>query len=187
MAFHVKRSGAILAFVLLLFFASGFAALLYQTIWQRMLGFFSGVDVYSVTITVAAFMVGLGCGSLAGGHLADRWLPRHRLLDFGLAEAIITLFALNSKWLYYDLLYVRWSALAHSPVLLPVILFASLLIPTFCMGVTLPILAKAFTARIQTASAVIGFLYGVNTLGAALGALATPWILLRHFAFPDIL
>ena len=187
MAFHVKRSGAILAFVLLLFFASGFAALLYQTIWQRMLGFFSGVDVYSVTITVAAFMAGLGCGSLAGGHLADRLLPRHRLLAFGLAEAIITLFALNSKWLYYDLLYVRWSALAHSPVLLPVILFASLLIPTFCMGVTLPILAKAFTARIQTASAVIGFLYGVNTLGAALGALATPWILLRHFAFPDIL
>ena len=72
MAFRVKRSGAILAFVLLLFFASGFAALLYQTIWQRMLGFFSGVDVYSVTITVAAFMAGLGCGSLAGGHLADR-------------------------------------------------------------------------------------------------------------------
>ena len=187
MAFRVKRSGAILAFILLLFFASGFAALLYQTIWQRMLGFFSGVDVYSVTITVAAFMAGLGCGSLAGGHLADRLSPKHRLLAFGTAEAIITLFALCSKWLYYDLLYVRWSALADSPVLLPVILFASLLIPTFCMGMTLPILAKAFTASIETASAVVGYLYGVNTLGAAAGALITPWVLLRHFAFPDIL
>jgi predicted membrane-bound spermidine synthase len=186
-AFRVKRSGAILAFILLLFFASGFAALLYQTIWQRMLGFFSGVDVYSVTITVAAFMAGLGCGSLAGGHLADRLSPKHRLLAFGIAEAIITLFALCSKWLYYDLLYLRWSALADLPVLLPVILFASLLIPTFCMGMTLPILAKAFTAKIETASATVGFLYGVNTLGAALGALITPWILLRHFAFPEIL
>jgi spermidine synthase len=187
MAFRVKRSGAILAFVLLLFFASGFAALLYQTIWQRLLGFFSGVDVYSVTITVAAFMAGLGCGSLAGGHLADRLSPRKRLLAFGLAEAVITIFALGSKWLYYDLLYVRWSALADSPVLLPVILFASLLIPTFCMGVTLPILAKTFTAKIETASAVVGYLYGVNTLGAAAGALATPWILLRHFSFPHVL
>lgn len=187
MASRLKRSGAILAFVLLLFFASGFAALLYQTIWQRLLGFFSGVDVYSVTITVAAFMAGLGCGSLAGGHLADRLSPRKRLLAFGLAEAVITLFALGSKWLYYDLLYVRWSALADSPVLLPVILFASLLIPTFCMGVTLPILAKTFTAKIETASAVVGYLYGVNTLGAAVGALATPWILLRHFSFPHIL
>ncbi|HWM24969.1 MAG TPA: fused MFS/spermidine synthase [Chthoniobacterales bacterium] len=187
MAFRVKRSGAILAFVLLLFFASGFAALLYQTIWQRMLGFFSGVDVYSVTITVAAFMAGLGCGSLAGGHLADRLSSRNRLLAFGLAEGIITLFALCSKWVYYDLLYVRWSALADSPVLLPMILFASLLIPTFCMGVTLPILAKTFTAKIETASTVVGYLYGVNTLGAAVGALATPWILLRHLAFPNIL
>lgn len=186
MAFRVKRSGAVLAFVLLLFFASGFAALLYQTIWQRMLGFFSGVDVYSVTITVAAFMAGLGCGSLAGGHLADRLSSKNRLLAFGLAEAIITLFALCSKWLYYDLLYVRWSVL-DSPLLLPVILFASLLIPTFCMGLTLPILAKTFTAKIEAASAVVGYLYGVNTLGAAVGALVTPWILLRHFAFPDIL
>lgn len=187
MAFRPTRSGAILAFVLLLFFASGFSALLYQTIWQRMLGFFSGVDVYSVTITVAAFMAGLGCGSLAGGHLADRLSSKNRLLAFGIAEGIITLFALGSKWLYYDLLYLKWSALAHSPFLLPVVLFVSLLLPTFCMGMTLPILAKTFTARIEAASAIIGYLYGINTLGAAVGALVTPWILLRRFGFADIL
>ena len=187
MAFRPTRSGAILAFVLLLFFASGFAALLYQTIWQRMLGFFSGVDVYSVTITVAAFMAGLGCGSLAGGHLADRLSSKNRLLAFGIAEGIITLFALGSKWIFYDLLYLRWSGLAQSPFLLPVVLFVSLLIPTFCMGMTLPILAKTFTAKIEAASAIIGYLYGVNTLGAAVGALVTPWILLRRFGFADIL
>ena len=187
MSFRPTRSGATLAFVLLLFFASGFSALLYQTIWQRMLGFFSGVDVYSVTITVAAFMAGLGCGSLAGGHLADRLSANHRLLAFGMAEGIITLFALGSKWLYYDLLYLKWSALAHSPFLLPFVLFISLLIPTFCMGMTLPILAKTFTARIESASAIIGYLYGVNTLGAAVGALITPWFLLRRFGFVEIL
>jgi predicted membrane-bound spermidine synthase len=187
MAFRPTRSGAVLAFVLLLFFASGFAALLYQTIWQRMLGFFSGVDVYSVTITVAAFMAGLGCGSLVGGHLADRLSAKSRLLAFAIAEGVIALFALSSKWLYYDLLYLRWSSLAASPFLLALVLFVSLLIPTFCMGMTLPILAKTFTDRIEVASSIVGYLYGVNTLGAAIGALITPWILLRNFGFEHIL
>ena len=48
------------------FFASGVAALLYQVIWQRLLVMFSGADVQSVTLIVAAFMGGLGVGNLAG-------------------------------------------------------------------------------------------------------------------------
>ena len=42
------------------FFTSGFAALLYQVIWQRLLVLFSGADLYSVTIIVASFMGGMG-------------------------------------------------------------------------------------------------------------------------------
>jgi predicted MFS family arabinose efflux permease len=63
----------------LLFFLSGFTALLYQVVWQRLLGLFSGADVYAATIIVAAFMAGLGCGSVAGGALADRLTPRRAL------------------------------------------------------------------------------------------------------------
>jgi len=55
-----------------LFFASGAAALLYQVIWQRLLTFTTGADIHAVTIVIAAFMVGLGLGSLAGGVVADR-------------------------------------------------------------------------------------------------------------------
>ncbi|HKC12650.1 MAG TPA: hypothetical protein VKI41_11515, partial [Vicinamibacteria bacterium] len=65
-------------------------------VWQRLLTFFSGADVYSVTIIVAAFMGGLGFGSLAGGHLADRLHPRGRLLAFALSEAAISAFAFVS-------------------------------------------------------------------------------------------
>lgn len=173
--------------VLFLFFLSGFSALLYQVIWQRMLGFFAGVDVYSVTITVAAFMGGLGCGSAVGGHLADRLSGGRRILVFCAAEAIIALFALLSKPLFYDLLYLRASGLGNSPFLLPIVLFLSLLLPTFCMGLTLPILAKSFTARIESASSVIGYLYGINTLGAAIGAFFTIWGLLRWYGFEEIL
>jgi hypothetical protein len=45
-----------LAAALATFFASGFAALLYQVIWQRVLVTFSGTDVHAATIVVAAFM-----------------------------------------------------------------------------------------------------------------------------------
>ena len=39
-----------IAIVLAVFFASGFAALLYQVIWQRVLVMFSGADVYAATL-----------------------------------------------------------------------------------------------------------------------------------------
>lgn len=54
---------------LVVFCASGFAALLYQVIWQRLLAIFSGADVYSATIIVAAFMG----GSVSGTSRAAMW------------------------------------------------------------------------------------------------------------------
>src|SRR5215813_4449796 len=56
-----------------LFFFSGFPALIYQLTWQRALFRIFGVNVESVTIVVTAFMLGLGLGSLAGG-----WLSKQR-------------------------------------------------------------------------------------------------------------
>src|SRR5262245_15514358 len=55
-----------------LFFFSGFPALIYQLTWQRALFLIFGVNIESVTIVVTAFMLGLGLGSLAGGWLTKR-------------------------------------------------------------------------------------------------------------------
>ncbi|MCX5878581.1 MAG: spermine synthase, partial [Deltaproteobacteria bacterium] len=68
----IHTNNAVIPVALVLFFASGFAALVYQVVWQRMLTLFSGTDLYSVTVTVASFMAGLGCGSLMGETVADR-------------------------------------------------------------------------------------------------------------------
>jgi spermidine synthase len=165
----------------LVFFVSGFAALLYQVIWQRILAIFSGADVYSATIIVAAFMAGLGIGSLTGGHVADRVAPRTNLILFGVAELAIAGFALLSARLYYDVLYARLGSTDLPAVPLATILFTSLLWPTFFMGVSLPLLARSLTTRLERAAATIGTLYGLNTLGAAAGALVATWWLLPHF------
>src|SRR6201992_3024645 len=58
-----------------LFFCSGFPALIYQLTWQRELFRIFGVNSESVTIVVAAFMLGLGLGSLSGG-----WVSKHRTI-----------------------------------------------------------------------------------------------------------
>jgi spermidine synthase len=160
------------------FFASGFAALLYQVIWQRLLVLFSGADLYSVTIIVASFMGGMGVGHLAGGHVADRVSPRTSLLCFAGAELAIALFGFFSSALYYDFLYNRFGAAPIPAPALALLLFISLLVPTFFMGASLPLLSRALASRLERAASVIGVLYGVNTLGAATGALVSTWVLL---------
>lgn len=171
---------------LLIFFLSGFAALLYQVVWQRLLVIFSGADVYSVTIIVAAFMAGLGAGNLSGGYLADRLSTRANLWLFAAAECAIGAFGLLSKPLYYDVLYERLPSLAAFPGV-ALVLLVSLLWPTFFMGLSLPLLAKALTRTLSTAGRVVGSLYGWNTLGAATGALATTWWLMPRVGMEDAL
>ncbi len=160
------------------FFASGFAALIYQVIWQRMLAMFSGADVYSATVIVAAFMAGLGLGTLAGGAIADRVSRRRGLLLFAVAELAVGLFGLSSAFVYYDVLYAQLGPLGLGRLTVGLILFGSLLWPTFFMGVSLPLLARAVTDHVERAAVTVGSLYGLNTLGAACGALAATWGLL---------
>ncbi|WP_397381577.1 hypothetical protein [Prosthecobacter sp.] len=128
--------------VLFLFFLSGFAALVYQVVWQRLLVVFAGGDVLAITIIVTAFMAGLGCGSFFGGGLADKLSRRQNLLLFGVAEALIALFGLVSKPLFYDLLYLKFGGIADSRVLTALVLILALLLPTFLMGLSLPVLAR---------------------------------------------
>ena len=165
------------------FVASGFSALLYQTIWQRLLGFFSGADVYSATFTVAAFMGGLGFGSLLGGHLADQASPRTSLRLFAAAELAIAAFAALSVPVLYQFLYLRLGPHFDSPWAIGLVLFLTLLWPTFFMGVSLPLLSKALVSDLSAAARGVSLLYGFNTIGAAAGAVATLWVLARTFGF----
>ncbi|MBL9131093.1 MAG: fused MFS/spermidine synthase [Verrucomicrobiaceae bacterium] len=164
--------------VAVLFFFSGVAALTYQVAWQRLLVVFAGGDVLSITIIVTAFMTGLGLGSLAGGVLADKMSPRQNLMLFGVAEALISLFGLGSKALFYDVLYLRLGGIAESRALTAMVLVAVLLLPTMLMGMSLPLLARALIRQLPDAAVKTGRLYGLNTLGAACGAFCATWLLL---------
>src|SRR5438477_3808846 len=160
-----------------LFFISGFPALLYQIVWQRALFAIYGVNIESVTIVVTAFMLGLGLGSLAGGALSQRQafpvLPA-----FGFAELGIALFGVASLKVFH------WAALFSAgapPLETGVMVLMLVLVPTVLMGSTLPLLV-AHTVRINANVGVsVGALYAANTLGSAAACLAAGMFLMWHF------
>lgn len=156
-----------------LFFTSGFAALLYQTVWQRSLFLLYGVNVESVAIVVTAFMLGLGVGSLAGGALS-REPSRPTALMFSLLELGLGLFGAASLTLFHA---VGKATLAATPLVVAVVTFLLLLVPTVLMGATLPLLLAHFARRTRNVGASVAVLYFVNTLGSALAALvAVSWL-----------
>lgn len=164
---------------------SGAAALVYQVAWQRILAVFSGVDSWSITMIVTAYMVGLGLGSLAGGRLADRLGRVQAARAFAAAEVAVALFGAASPWLYYDVAYAHLGGLVRHPAVLPLLHFSLLLVPTLLMGASLPLLCRALVSGERASAArSIAWLYAANTAGASAGALATVWWLAGHVGYP---
>ena len=166
-----------------LFFVSGFTALLYQVAWQRMLGLFSGSDVRSVTIVIASYLLGLGLGNLISSRHSDRFNNSQCVQIYGICNLGIALFAVSSRFLFYDLLFLRWQSLAQYPLLMLGIVLVSLLIPTTMMGLSLPLLSKAISRSADKAASRIGWLYGINTLGSGLGTLISGWYIVGTFGY----
>lgn len=170
-------------FLFILYFISGFTALLYQVAWQRMLGLFSGSDVRSVTIIVASYLLGLGLGNLFSGAIADRLTSRQCVRVYGCCNLGIACFAVASRFLFYDLLFLRLQYLAQSMVVTLGVVFISLLIPTVLMGISLPMLSKAVNRSVEGAASSIGLLYGFNTLGSGLGTFISGWYIVGSLGY----
>ncbi len=163
------------------FFLSGFSALVYQVSWQRILALHTGVGIYSLALIVGSFMAGLGIGSFAGGWMSSRISPRTAFLGFSVLELAVAAMGATSCLVYYDWLYQLGSSLYSRPLLAGLLHFSSLLPPTALMGMSLPFLVRATVADVQGAGRTIGYLYAINVLGASIGALASPWVLIRLF------
>jgi spermidine synthase len=169
----MRRTGAI-PLLSLLFFFSGATSLVYQTIWARELHLVFGTSSYAIATVLAAFMGGLALGGFWMARHADRLSKP--LLTYGLLEFGIGLYALIFPWLLHLVkpLYLGFYRVA-SPTPLVFGLFQFLLlsllllIPTTCMGATLPLLTRFVSERTGAIGGRVGMLYGINTLGAVLG------------------
>jgi spermidine synthase len=170
-----QKKGNVRFFIYLLFFLSGFPALIYQIVWQRSLFTIYGVNIESVTMVVTAFMLGLGLGSLLGGFLSTRRNVQ-LLAAFGLAELGIGIFGLISLRLFH---WVSLFAAGVSPLQTGLISFALLLVPTLLMGCTLPLLVSHVAQVSGNMGQSVAMLYFVNTLGSAAGCFVAAKVTMR--------
>ncbi|MFY3742676.1 fused MFS/spermidine synthase [Anaeromyxobacter sp. Red801] len=169
--------------VFFLFFVSGAAGLVYEVAWARSLGVVFGASHLAVTTVLAVYMGGQALGAALLGSRADRSERPLRL--YGLLELGIGLAALAFVGLMriYPALYVPLARVAEeSPLYLTVVrtTFAALaiIVPTTLMGGTLPTLSRFFAAPEGGVARQLSLLYGLNTLGAVVGALTAGFVLL---------
>lgn len=160
-----------------LFFISGFAAIIYQVVWQRVLFQFFGVNIESVTLIVSVFMFGLGVGSVIGGYLSKRF-SNHLPQLFIACELIIGLFGIISIPLFNAVINLT---LNSSLLVIAISVYALLAIPTTCMGATLPILITHFHRRIKNVGKTVSILYFINTIGSAMACFFTVEVLFLYF------
>lgn len=156
------------AWIYAVFLLSGFAALLYQIVWQRALYAIYGINIESVTMVVTAFMLGLGLGSIAGG-IVSKDPKRPVLLMFSLVELGIGLFGAVSLAVFHG---VGEATLGMSTFGTFVVTFLLVLVPTLLMGSTLPLLVAHLVRSSGNVGKSVGTLYFVNTLGSAFASAA---------------
>lgn len=174
--------------IYLLVLLSGFCALVYQVLWMKQLALLFGNTSHAAGVTLAAFFAGLAAGSwFWGRHSAHCRNPMrvYAGLEVGIAVTALLYFGVMHG---YHLIYPEVYQSLHSEawLLLVKFLLALLLIfpPAFCMGGTIPVMGQHAIRSIPSCfGSTSALLYGVNTLGATLGAFLAGFFLPLWFGF----
>ena len=173
--------------VCLCFLLSGFAALLYETVWLRQFAIILGTSEQALAVILGAYMGGLSFGAWVASRTTES--IRRPLLTYGILEAGIAICALAMPLglSLVHALQVRFFGAASEPPAagsLPMVAFglvsafALILPPTAMMGATLPLLAKYVVRNDAQLGPRIGLLYAINTFGAVAGTLSAAFICL---------
>ena len=178
-AFSPTSTNKITLLVLICFFLSGLVGLIYEMLWTRMIVKIIGSAPFAVTIILTVFMGSLGLGSFLAGRTIDRIKNPVKLVRiYGLLELIIGAYGLAIPLLleaFKPVYAILYNKLFHHFMVYNLLTFVGcsilLCIPVICMGATLPILCRFYVTKLSHLGTHAGRLYGLNTIGAALGAL----------------
>lgn len=169
------------------FLVSGFAALLYETVWLRQFAILLGTSEQALAVVLASYMGGLAVGSLVASRVVNA--IRRPLLTYGLLELGIALAALfvpvglAIAAMLQSSIFGGQSEPPPAGRISQVIFsfataFSLILIPTGLMGATLPLLARHVVSRDEEVGPRIGSLYAINTAGAVMGTLVAAFVCL---------
>ena len=169
-------------FLLLISFASGAAALVYQVVWLHWFKILFGSTAYAASATLCAFFVGLAIGSAIFGRIAagsKRPLLLYAILEFTAAAAALLVPLVFHLYDYiYPALYAHFADQRDAFLLVKFALAMLVMVPpAILLGGTLPLLASGYVSNARALGREGGLLYALNTFGAALGtAIGALWL-----------
>lgn len=176
-----------------LFTVSGFAGLIYESIWTHYLKLFLGHAAYAQSLVLILFMGGMVLGS----GLCGRWSTRiaNPLLGYALVEAVVGVLALAFHEMFVaatDFTYAailpalgtQWLALGAKLLVSCVLILP----PSVLLGMTFPLMSAGLVrAHPLSSGESIAMLYFTNSLGAVAGVLASGFLLIAWVGLPGTL
>jgi len=170
---------------------AGFAALVYEVAWTRVLGLILGGSAYAFSVMLLAFLTGIATGGGWGGRVADRVLERRgasgvlltlAVVEVGVAALSFALmFVFPELPYWYVWLFDSFGAKESSTLLWSAsLLIAGLVMtpPAVLMGAAFPLAVRAVVRRVDALGGPVGTIYGANTTGSVLGAFLAGFVLL---------
>ncbi|MBX7165840.1 MAG: fused MFS/spermidine synthase [Pirellulales bacterium] len=183
-----RAAGPLVRLVYAMSFASGAAALIYEVAWTKMLSLTFGSTTLAASAVVAAFLGGMGLGAWlyhlpAGRALRGGATPLgfYAALELGIA---VTTALLSRTFYSLPAAFLRVAeTVGDGPPLVAArfaMVFALLIVPAALMGATFPALCTATIRSVRGVDRHLGMIYGLNTVGAAAGALVAGLLLVER-------
>ncbi|MFT6519512.1 MAG: spermidine synthase [Candidatus Azotimanducaceae bacterium] len=168
------------------FFLSGFAGLMHQVVWTKLLVQLIGATSYAQVVVLAVFMGGLALGAVLFGRRSDqdsRPLRTYLILELLVAGYCLLLpILLYLAGLGYVSLASHFFEQTSLTLLLRFVLVTLLILfPAVLMGGTLPVLARYLIGSVEQTQRQVASLYALNSFGAVLGAGFAGFVLLPMF------
>ena len=186
----MNKKGISISVFFFLFALSGFSGLIYESIWTHYLKLFLGHAAYAQTLVLAIFMGGMAIGSWVCSSYSLRW--RNLFLGYALAEGMVGLIALVFHSAFVVLLDISYESIIPqmgSPATVDAVkwgLSALMILPqSILLGMTFPLMSSAIVRRFpQQPGRSIAILYFANSIGAAIGVLASGFLFVNLFGLP---
>lgn len=177
---------------------AGFAAMVYEVAWYRVLTLMLGGSVYAFSTMLLAFLIGIAAGGGIGGrwgdHLRERGGPDAVLralagVQVGVAATSILTMHLYPQmpfW-YVDLFDAFDAEKAGTFVWLVSLLLAGVVMtpPALLMGVAFPLSVRGAITDADQVGGAVGRIYAWNTAGGVFGAALAGFVLLPHLWVRD--
>ena len=175
-----------------LFVVSGFAGLIYESVWTHYLKLYLGHAAYAQSLVLVVFMGGMALGSALCARFSTRL--RNPLLAYAAIEAIIGLCALAFHELFVGVTGWSYATLLPSlgsdgPALFAKLaLSCALILPqSVLLGATFPLMSAGLVRTTHARGEAVAMLYFANSLGAAAGVLVSGFVLIAWAGLPGTL